>query len=881
MTDRIVQTLGKLFDRHRIVFWYDAKKELRADFEALSLPGIEKLEIKNNEYGLKYRMLREQPGQKFLFYHEGPQPADLDNWLLDVQLAHGEFRTDQAALWLSELELGLEFSDIVQEHSEFFKAVKRKEALKRMLKSDDTRSRIQLKMLAVCAGSEPRLDSVLESLLDEAVSKDAGNQSGYLFEMNGDQGSDKMKFIKRCNLEAYLWEQMKRQYGYQSSDAGIKDFAIQIFSDCYFQNFPVDRPQAKYQLTSDAVVFLKRWKDSRQFESSFETLSGECADVLNIEQDLAGRDFRDLIEMDYFRLIDQKIISDLVKELLAKTVSSDDISRWIRRRRQTHWYQDFKHLYEAIDYAGQFITTLDQLSIVSTQWPENESESTQWSPAAWIERYTKSWYMIDQLYRKFIYHVRMSGQTSLMGSLTDHVENLYSNKFLLRVNDRWQAVVGKMDKWAAPPIPLQKDFFADWVEPFLEKDKKVCVIISDAMRYEIGAELQRLIRKEDRFGAELQASLSMLPSYTQLGMAALLPNSALTIADNESGTVLVDGLSSQGTANRIKILDKALPQRATAVKVEELMALKGDECRKLIRDHDVIYVYHNRIDSIGDKRDSEEKVFEAAEETLQELVRVIKKLTAANANNLLVTSDHGFIYQNHVIDESDFVGIFDFESEIDDFETNQKSAIKNQKYLYRDRRFVLGKNLQDHPSLKKFTASELGLFGDVEVQIPKSINRLRLRGSGSRFVHGGASLQEVVIPVVKINKKRYSDVSAVEVEILRGGSSVITAGQVAVVFYQAQPATDKVQPRILRAGIYTEAGELISDVHDLAFDLASDNPRDRELPIRFILTAKADEANGQEVILKLEEKHAGTSHYKEYKSIRYLMRRSFTSDFDF
>jgi hypothetical protein len=46
----------------------------------------------------------------------------------------------------------------------------------------------------------------------------------------------------------------------------------------------------------------------------------------------------------------------------------------------------------------------------------------------------------------------------------------------------------------------------------------------------------------------------------------------------------------------------------------------------------------------------------------------------------------------------------------------------------------------------------------VEVQIPKSINRLRLKGSGSRFVHGGASLQEVVIPVLKINKKRQSDV---------------------------------------------------------------------------------------------------------------------------
>ena len=139
----------------------------------------------------------------------------------------------------------------------------------------------------------------------------------------------------------------------------------------------------------------------------------------------------------------------------------------------------------------------------------------------------------------------------------------------------------------------------------------------------------------------------------------------------------------------------------------------------------------------------------------------------------------------------------------------------------------------------------------------------------------------MVIPVLRINKKRQSDVTAVEVNILRGANSVITSGQLAVTMYQAGPVTDKIQPRLLRAGIYTEAGDLISDTHDLTFDLSSDNPRERELQVRFVLTRKADEANGQEVILRLSEKHAGTSHYKEYKSLRYVMRRSFTSDFDF
>jgi hypothetical protein len=189
--------------------------------------------------------------------------------------------------------------------------------------------------------------------------------------------------------------------------------------------------------------------------------------------------------------------------------------------------------------------------------------------------------------------------------------------------------------------------------------------------------------------------------------------------------------------------------------------------------------------------------------------------------------------------------------------------------------------LKDNKSLKKYTSAELDLKGDIEVLIPKSINRLRLKGSGSRYVHGGASLQEVVIPVIKINKKRQSDIHFVDVDILRSSSSIITSGQLAVVLYQTVPSSEKIQPRYLKAGIYTETGELISDSHDLTFDIVSENHRERELQVRFVLTRKADDSNGQEVILRLDEKLSGTSHFREYKSVRYLMRRSFTTDFDF
>ncbi|MBX9721831.1 MAG: BREX-1 system phosphatase PglZ type A, partial [Candidatus Obscuribacterales bacterium] len=460
---------------------------------------------------------------------------------------------------------------------------------------------------------------------------------------------------------------------------------------------------------------------------------------------------------------------------------------------------------------------------------------------------------------------KSAGQVSLMAKLIELVEGLYSNNFLVTVNNKWQEIVDESPLWEAQGVHSQRHFFEVFIRPYLTKGTKVFVIISDALRYEIGEELTTLIRQENRYEAKIEPALSVIPSFTQLGMAALLPNKELRLASDNSGTVYVDEISSLGTVNRNKILKQALAGRGTAIKADVLLGLNRDEARSLAKDNDVVYVYHNRIDAAGDKRETEETVFEAAEKTLDELVRIIKKVASANVSHFIVTADHGFLYQNSAIDDSDFCSV---------------EAI-GEDILYRDRRFVLGKGLVEQPALRKFLANQIGLAGDVELQVPKSVSRLRLKGSGSRFVHGGCSLQEVVIPVIQVSKKRTSDLSSVEVEILRTGSSVITSGQLAVTFYQVQPIDEKTQAITLRAGLYSQGGDLISDCHELRFDSGADSPREREMQVRFILSSNTDNTNGQEAILKLDELVLGTSHYREHKSIRYTIRRSFTSDFDF
>jgi uncharacterized protein (TIGR02687 family) len=830
MSERITQALLKLFKKHRIVFWYDEEESLRGDFDAITLPEVEKVEIANNEFGLKYRLLREQPMQKFLIFKSGPQPDDRDNWLLDVQLAHTDFRTDKASLWLTELELPYEFRPIVNCHEFFFNSAKRRDQLKDRVTKTDTTTQICIKMLGVCADSDSRIDSVLENLLEELAS---------------DLASKRYELITKCGLDQFLWEHVDKSYQYKSNAPSVKDFAIELFKSCYQMELG-----GTGKLGNEALVFLKRWKDSRTHEKTFEVLSDRFAEVLGIHNDLERRELKQLAEVDYFRLIDQRVLSELASKVLSRTISAGECTQVIRSRRRGHWYSEYADLYEAVGYAAELLHMLNTLSLDLTSIEQG------------VAAYVSSLYKFDQVYRKFIYHSVRAGQATFFGPLNQQVCKLYTNSFLLPLGDRWQELVDKLERWSLPGQRHQTDFYKSYVGRVLDKNNKVYVIISDAMRFEIGEELCRLIRAEDKFEAKIEHMISVLPSYTQLGMAALLPHAELQINADKTPTVNLNGQSSSGTANRDKILKSATKDSGLAVKADELIAKTKEEVRELVRDHDVIYVYQNIIDKRGHTRDTERKAFEATEEAMEEIIKLVRKLTSANATNVVITADHGFIYQDEV-EESDFSST--------EIEGNETAS---------DRRFVVGRQLKTSGGAKLYGSAELGLKGDLEVAVPKSINRLRKSGASVRFMHGGSTLQEIVIPVIQIRKRRAADVSAVEVDLLPPTTSVISTGQLAIVFYQTAPITEKIQARKLRIGLYAGDGELISDSQEITFDLLSENPRERELKLRLVLSKIADAYNQQQVVLKMEEVVAGSTHYQEYKTVPFTLRRSFTSDFD-
>lgn len=833
MSERISSSLRRLFDQHRIVFWYDADRDLRHEFDDANVPGVTKVEVANNEFGLKYRMLRQEAESKFLVYHHGPKPVDQTNWLLDILLSTTEFHADQATLWLTELGLPLKFEWVVRDHMEFYRAKGRVEGLKARMHETDTPSQLRMRMLAVCVNAGGGLDTIIEALLVEFA-----------------DGSDEyLRLIARCNLDGFLWKQIGTAYGYTVEQPGFEDFALTLFDSAYKLAFG-----EAASLKPEAQLLVARWKNDRRGSQAFEKLSSKWQDLLEIPKDVRSRELSTLDGIDLFEEIDRQLIRSVVHALAEQTLPASEALHLIRQRRQSHWYERYADIYQAIDYAIQFQQGLAEANLGMT------------SPVEAVQRYTTTWFRLDQLYRKFILHMHRSKQPSILGELFHTVENHYGSSFLLPLNNAWQDQVAKLSDWSVPGVPRQIDFYRQQASEFRRKDQKVVVIISDALRFEIAEQTLTEIKKLDRFDAELSPMIGVLPSFTQLGMASLLPSKALHLSPEDGYTALDGQQKIVGTVGREKQLGTGrVGDKVKAMTAEEMLGMRVDEGKELFRDHDVVYIYHNQIDLVGDNARSEERLPEAAESAVADLVALVRKLTSANFSNILITADHGFIYQHRPLEQSDYSG----------------AKPQGQEIIYQNRRFVVGRRLDAVPGFRKFSEHQLGLDGDLDVLIPNSITRLRTQGGGSRFVHGGASLQEIVVPLLRVGKSREADTRNVAVQIVSSGKNLITSGQISVTFYQSEPMTAKVKGRQLVAGIYAEDGKLLSDEHTIDFDFTSENPRDREVPRKFLLAREADAYNNQTVLLKLRERQGSTRFFQEYASQRFQLRRGISADFDF
>ncbi|MGM0724470.1 MAG: BREX-1 system phosphatase PglZ type A [Actinomycetota bacterium] len=821
--------LLRWFDSRRVVFWHDPEGQYAADLDSLDLPGIQTIRVANDEFAVKNRLLHDDPEGNFLVYRLGQVPSGIGDWLLDLELVYGVFTADRTALVVQNLGLkGEGVDEVVQAHEKFFNAAKRVQNLKALLSSEDDAARLRAKISAVVLGQrEHSLLEITRTLLTE----------------NAKGAHAKYDALADYCLADFFWQGVARIYGYEASTPSIDDLVLWIY-DRALDGFKSDRPGGLQNIQLDFASL----RNDRRSQEAMATLAKRAAGDLDYKSKIEDASFRDLVGVDLFEETDQKIISDLARAVAEQTVTPREVAEVVRARQSSVWIDNYRRLYTAVASASELLGELASLNLSMQSFDDG------------LDRYRRDWFRIDQLYRQFVFAARTAEYPKPLEALREQVEKRYTNKYVYELGNAWQQQVDQVAKWRSTVLRSQTAFYARYIEPLVrDGDKKAVVIISDAMRYEVADELGSLIRQEDRFDATLDAVLGVLPSYTQLGMAALLPHSTLKHSA-DAKAVLADDQPTNSTTFRGKIL-KAVG--GSAIQAEDFKALNAEERRELYKANRILYVYHNRIDATGDKSGTERQVFEAVDDTLRDVVDLVKKLASANATNIFITSDHGFLFQDEALADNLFLST---QPQGDDIKVV-------------NRRFVLGTGLEIDPAFSAFQSAALGLESELEVQIPKSIHRLRLAGGGSRFVHGGATLQEIVVPVLAVNKKRKSDTRLVNVEVWPE-SDKITTGQVVVRLFQTEPTSDKVQPRTLRAGLYV--GEsLISNLVDLTFDQTSTDKRDRYQSARMLLSQESGDYNNRAVEFRLEERIPHTNQWRVFAKAVYTLKRSFVSDFDF
>lgn len=823
---KIQTTLLDLCAQHRFVFWHDTDASF-AD-ELPGLPDINVIHV-DREPALAIKLAVESAADDshWLFYSQQPQPAPEDDWLLDVRLRGKAFHADEVSLQLEELGLHtLSLRGYLKTRAAFLRAKDRFERLRRLVLPTDTALDLDRKMIAVLLRAEqPELASMLLKAFTAMDTPD-----GVVLETLPKGWAE----LETYGLQPAFWDLVEAEYGYRDEQPSLRDLLLRMLVTELDLGLAGELPASLAHLrlpdrarAASVAVFLNQWRTNISHYASYDAISATVAETLSLQDVLTHIPAERLLDAMTFAEVEKWIIRDLRDRILAGAAASVDAVRAVfERRRDGHWAnpklasgsEQTRALlccYEALEAASGFLALCEQ----------HQGGFAFADARQALDAYQKSLFRFDQQYRRF--H-RAAEQVDLLGwqllhSLRNKVEDAYTGWFVPQLGVAWDKVLsgdeGLLARWQVPGRINQQDFFRKEVKALLEGSsvRRVFVIISDALRFEAAEELSRQLLQRNRFKTQLDAMLGVLPSYTTLGMAALLPHASLAYRDN--GAVLVDGKPAATLEERGALLSR---HGGIALHWEELVSLGKEKARERVRDASVVYIYHDRIDMLGDTQKSERQTFEAVADTLDELGRLIGFVVGnLAASTVLVTADHGFLYQESPLDAAD-------RSTLD---VKEADTVKAKK------RYVLGKALgATDKAWCGSTAVTAGTDPDASLEfwIPKGAIRFHFSG-GARFVHGSAMPQEIMVPLltVKVSEAESAKVDKVGISVLMISNKVVTNLQ-KFEFIQTEPVGAKMLPRTVSIAL-RDGDTLISNEQVVTFDSPSPSLDERRKSVLLTL----------------------------------------------
>ncbi|MEA4882757.1 MAG: BREX-1 system phosphatase PglZ type A [Clostridia bacterium] len=802
------------FHKRRIVFWHDEDGEFADAVDELDLPGVSlvKLDGRNN-FAVKKLLSSDDLTGDYLIYDPLSYEKDLkDDWLLDIKLFSEEFRADRVSLQMEELlvEPSSPMRKAMKLYAKFLDNKDRKAKLRRIGRTYQTPLQLHIDIMAVLCGlAGGSAQDVIIAVLSADLEK---------------ENNDALVNIEKFgNIEAF-WQLVQKYTGYvNAEDRPLSDLAAHVLITALSQTMPVSALRGLERYVSDSnKAYCYQLVHEWQRGDSSDDLAELCRYV---ERELRLADRFDKIETnallksDAFPAIDESILKRFFTEIGEQVIKVDAILEAVENRRASSWYPMTDNYFECLYYIAKmqefYLAHIEGFHIVE--------------PARVWKLYTTDAYQMDSHYRHFHYYFgnTLKAPNALLEDFlkkcSDVVEGLYREWFLKELTLAWtKAIAGDLNTLGyVSEINEQRQFYSRYVSPNVSKGNRVFVVISDALRFEVATELSEALSRNTKGKTTLEAVQAVFPTITKFGMAALLPGKE--VSTNDKIEVFVDGSATVSTAQRGAILNAADKESVT-IQYQDMLQMKQADRRALVQGKAIVYIYHNTIDALGDKAATETKVFEACETAIDELTAIVKIIVNdLSGINILITADHGFLYTYKPLEESQKISRQTFNGEI----------------LELGRRYALVPPETSAEYLLPVKTERT--FGGVPMKgyAPHDTVRIKVQGGGANYVHGGISLQEMVVPVIVYKGMRTGYKKYVEVQnpglTLISESRKVSNLMFSLDFLQKQPVGDKVQPCNYTLHFTDDEGVPVSDFQTVIADKGNSNASERVFRVRFTL----------------------------------------------
>jgi len=813
-----IESKFKEHDHRIFIFWYDETQNFLEEIKKDSFDDVKIMIYDHNEFAIKHQLEVEDLESNYLVYFPCARPQDKDNWLLDTLLYSVEYYADQVALTMRKLGLSNPYlRRVVDKYAKFFKSEARINDLRKQVTINDQALETDLlnAMIAVLVRAK---SLKTEALLTELI-----------FDV---ESSSKYQDIVNFGLEDYLWNQINAYTNYsgeQSIFSLVKQYMMTAFAktakienfSSFYKQYIIDSSK---QASNDALLLV----DNLKHDNRYVDLQDYIESSLRIEDLIQTRGIDDLENSDVFEVFDRFIIKSILENLSNGSLDYDFFENIVKNNRiNSYWYQVHQKEYDLILEIINFNT------LITTKVYDNLTSEE------YIKIYKDTLYKVDLHYR----HVVV-----LLKSISNYEESIENLK--IKVNHQYEMHLNHLGGYFSKSLDKKKewsfigetplnDFYADIQKITF---KKMFVIISDALRYEVASELYDNIQVDPilKGKSELLNLIAPVPSITKVGMASLLPNKNI----NYGSDILVDGLSTVSTDSRNKIL-KERNKTYAAIRYDEIAGMNRSDIREYMKDKSLVYVYHNTIDTAGENQ--ENKVFSASSDAIEEIMTLIKKLyNSLQISNFIVTADHGFLYRELKVDES-----------------LKYNDVSKSKPIELSRRYAIVNDETTIPYTLKFKLDYMGK-NEQSVIMPYSYDYFKSSG-GIQYVHGGASLQEIVVPYLKISELRSGalkeSIGPVGVRI-KSLNRAVTQRSFTVDFEQFEKVADKKTERQLITYFIDDQGADVSGRYTFIANSDSEDLNQRTTRIRFTLN-NIDFNRDRRYMLILKDETQGENEFLE------------------